>query len=267
MRLVRVCGQIKGEEIQSLMRRNLDHSSNMIRDQILAVLSANRFCAQEADLPALNKGMLRDAGHGQRIMAARQDIGESKATAPLQQALIDEMALVNRRVFLLLSFMYEAQPVLQAQSQLERGSGSEKALALEMLDVTLAADHQALVFPLVDPKLDLAQRIQLLNKRIETESMDRDQRLQDLIENSDHGWTRACALYAAAQLGAAAQLDADKMAPIVEGSLVDGDPVVRETAVWGLHKLAPERFKQHADTMREDEDQHVAQLTADLVGA
>jgi AAA family ATP:ADP antiporter len=264
VRLVRVCGQIKGEQVQILMRRNLDHSSNRVRDQILAVLSASRFSAQAADLPALNRALVRDVSRGQYIMVARQDVGESKAMEPLQQALIDEMAQVNKRIFLLLSFMYEAQPVLRAQSQLERGSGSERALALEMLDVTLSADHQALVFPLIDPKLNLAQRIQMLNKRIEMRSLGRDQRLQDLIEHSDHGWTRACALYAAAQLGAVAQLDANKLVPVVERSLVDTDPVVRETALWGLHKLDPKRFKQHVSSMRDDEDRYVAQMLSDL---
>lgn len=134
-----------------------------------------------------------------------------------------------------------------------------------MLDVTLSSEHQALVFPLIDPKLDPAQRIQLLNKRIDTQSLNRDERLQDLIENSDRAWIRACALYAVALLGAVAQLAVDKMIPIIENRLADRDPVVRETAAWGLYTLARERFNQHADSLRADEDRHVARLAASLI--
>jgi hypothetical protein len=57
------------------------------------------------------------------------------------------------------------------------------------------------------------------------------------------------------------------MVPIVESTLTDSDPIVRETAEWGLYTLAPERFHQHVDTLLADEDRHVASLAAKLVEA
>lgn len=71
-----------------------------------AVLNACGFHAQAADLPALNKALVRDVRCGQQILVARQDVGESKATAPLQRALLDELTQVQKRVFWLLSFLY-----------------------------------------------------------------------------------------------------------------------------------------------------------------
>ena len=261
VRLVRVCRQVKGDQVQNLMRCHLDHPSNMVRDQVLAVLTACGFHAQATDFPALDKALRRDVSHGHRTLVARQDIGESDGTMPLQRALLDELVQVNRRVFRLLSFLYEAQPVKRAESQLLQGSGSEQALALEMLDVTLSSAHQTVGFPLIDPRFDQAKRIQLLDKQINTPSLGRDERLQDIIRNSAQAWVRACALYAAVRLGV------DKMVPIVESTLTDSDPIVRETAEWGLYTLAPERFHQHVDTLLADEDRHVASLAAKLVEA
>jgi hypothetical protein len=171
VRLVRVCRQVKGDQVQNLMRRHLDHPSNMVRDQVLAVLTACDFHAQATDFPALDKALRRDVSHGHRTLVARQDIGESDGTMPLQRALLDELVQVNRRVFRLLSFLYEAQPVKRAESQLLQGSGSEQALALEMLDVTLSSAHQTVGFPLIDPRFDQAKRIQLLDKQINTPSL------------------------------------------------------------------------------------------------
>jgi HEAT repeat protein len=267
VRLVRVCGQIKGERVQILMRRNLDHSSNLVRDQIMAVLSASGFQGETADLPALNKALVRDVNYGHQVIIAWQDIGESEPTEPLRQALLEERAQAIRRVFLILSFIYEARPVMRAQAQLAHGTGSEQALALEMLDVTLSAEHNALAFPLIDPKLDTAQRIQLLNKRFDNQSMYRDKRLQDLIENGDPAWTRACALYGAAKLGAVGQVAAEDLVPIIEKALADPDPIVRETAEWSLHKLAPRRFGEHVEVLLADADPCVARVAADLIGA
>jgi HEAT repeat protein len=261
VRLVRVCRQVKGEQVLYLMRRHLNHPSDMVRDQVLTALTACDFQAQASDLAALDKALLRDVEHGHRTLIARQDVGEGDGTGPLQQALLDELVEVNRRVFRLLSFLYEAQPIKRAESQLLQGSGAEQALALEMLDVTLSSAHHTLTFPLIDPKLGQAQRIDLLNKQIDTPSIGRDERLQDLIENSAQAWVRACALYAAVRLGV------EEMIPIVETRLTDRDPVVRETAEWGLYTLAPERFNQHADTLLADEDRHVASLAAKLVEA
>jgi hypothetical protein len=265
VRLLRICGQIKGEKVKILLRRNIDHSSNVVRDQILKALSACDFQAQQADLPALNKALVRDANLGHRAIIAWQDIGESEPTEMLRQALLDERDQAIGRVFLLLSYLYGARSVLRAQSQLERGSGSQQALALEMLEVTLSAEHHALCFPLIDPKLEMEERIQLLNKRFNNETMYRDKRLPDLIRNSAEAWTRACAIYAVAKLAVVGQLAGDDMMPIIEEALGDSNPIVRETAAWGLHSLSPDRFHDHREALLADVDETVASIAAEIL--
>ncbi len=265
VRLVRICGQIKGEQVQALMRRNLDHSSDVVRDQVMAVLGSYRFQAQPADLPALHKALIRDAGRGHRTMIAQQDVGESGPVEALRRALLDDLKQVKRRLFWTLSFIYDDRAVMRAQAQLAHGTGPEKALAMEMLDVTLSAEHKTLTFPLIDPKMDPARRILLLDKRFGHQSMYREERLQDLSCNSDQAWIRACALYAGVKLGVVGQLTTEKLVPIVEMALVGGDSVVRETAVWGLHMLAPKQFKEQGQALLADEDPYIACLAADIL--
>jgi HEAT repeat protein len=130
-----------------------------------------------------------------------------------------------------------------------------------MLDVTLSSAHKALSFPLIDPKLDRSKRLELL-KQVRTESaMTADERLEELIEHGDQAWVRACAIYAVGLRGA------NGMVPLIESSLADPNPVVRETAAWSLYTLAPDRFDQHAAALLADPDVCVARLVAELVDA
>jgi HEAT repeat protein len=266
LRLVRLCGQVKGEAVITLMRRHLDHPSNAMRDQILSVLNTCEFRATEGELRSLTATLGREAEQGLRLLTANEDIGDEEATEPLHRALEGELDQARRRAFLLLSFMYEARPVLQAEFQLKEGSGSERALALEMLDITLSSNHKALTFPLVDPRLTRTQRIQQLDRTLNVVvpigGAGRIERLNDLIYGTGRSWaqpwTRACAIYAAAQLGVR------ETASNIEAALADADPTVRETAAWSLHVLTPERFAHHSDRLVEDEDPLVARLAATL---
>ncbi len=261
VRLVRVCLQVKGEEMIKLMCRHVDHSSNAVRDQIFAVLSACDYHAHGTELAAVNNALLQEVSHGHQILIARDEVEECAATVMLQRALDDSLAQVQRRIFWLLSLMYEGQPILSAGSKLARGNGAEQALAFEMLDVTLSSAHKALSFPLIDPKLDRGKRLGLLKHFSIATTMTCDERLQNLIRHGDQAWVRACAIYAVGQRGA------NGMIPLIESTLVDPDPVVRETAEWSLYTLAPDRFHQSADALLADQDKQVARLAANLVEA
>jgi HEAT repeat protein len=135
-----------------------------------------------------------------------------------------------------------------------------------MLDVTLSSKHKALTFPLIDPQLNRTQRIQQLEKIVEAPSLapetGRDEILNDLIQDPNRSWaeswTRACAIYAATQLGVTGTV------PAVEAALADPDPSVRETAIWSLKALDPERFALHCDILTVDEDPQVARQAIQL---
>jgi HEAT repeat protein len=272
LRLVRLCGQIKGEAVVRLMCRHLDHPSNTMRDQILAVLGACEFRATEEEMPSIDAALRREAEQGLQLLVAEEDVGDEEATGPLHRALESELNQVRRRFFLLLSFIYEAQPMLRAEMQLGKGSSADRALLLEMLDVTLSSSRKALTFPLVDLRLTKPQRIQQLSKALDAPSLDgapspsgqteRDERLSDLIQVAERSWaqpwTRACAIYAAGKL------EVSVTAPTLEEALADPDPTIRETAAWCLNTLHPKQFALHQGRLMEDEDPQVARLATSL---
>jgi len=235
VRLVRACGQVKGEQVLALMKPYMNHRADAVRSQIFATLHACNYQTESGELPAVNDVLRREVEHAHRLLVARQDVGSGEAVELLGRALGDEFIRARRRVFLLLSFMYESRPVLRAETGLSHGSKTGQALALEMLDVTLSSGHKLLTFPLIDPQMEWDQRIQLLGRQFDNDLLGRDERLLNLIQNADRGWaqpwTRACAIYAAAKL------DLNEAVAAIEAAVADCNPVVQETAVWAFSLL------------------------------
>ena len=122
LRLVRACLPVKGEAVQAVMRRHLNHRDDAVREQVLAVLGACGYQAQGAERTQVDAALHREAAAGYRALQAQHDLGDDAAAAPLQRALQDEVAQVQRRIVWLLSFLYESRPILRAGSQLVQGT-------------------------------------------------------------------------------------------------------------------------------------------------
>ncbi|MDX1612916.1 MAG: HEAT repeat domain-containing protein [Candidatus Promineifilaceae bacterium] len=265
VRLVRICGQIDGDAVVNLLKAHMDHKDDQIRHQVLAALHSCGYRADVSETDAVTALLQAEADQAAQLLAAQRDLEASAdpvATAPLQRALGNGVELVERRAFLLLSFLYDAQAILRAWEQLASGTGPQQALALEMLEVNLAAAHRTVILPLVTPDLDLAQRAERLGAEVSTSALSAQQRLEDLIVDDDgtYGqWVQACAVYAAVQLKLVA------LTPLAEAMLEAESTAVRQTAAWALHRLAPERFRAHASALAADDDQLVAQLVRGLM--
>ncbi len=262
IRLVRACGYIKGEQVIALLKQHLNHPDDDVQFQVLAALDLCGFRAKAEDWAEIEHTLHGEVEHGLRVLLTRQEMGQGEALASLHRALDYEFDQARKRVFLLLSFLYNARAILRAGEQLRRGAKNVRALALETLDVTLPAEQKALVFPLVDESRPLTQRTRQLNKLFSLPHLDRTQRLEEIIADPaglwTHGWTRACAIYAAAKL------PLPGLAQVIEGALAINEHPVRETAAWALYLLAPDRYKTHAGKLSEDTNPNVAHLAAHL---
>ena len=96
--------------------------------------------------------------------------------------------------------------------------------------------------------------------------MGRPDRLLDIIVDPDgtwaRSWIRVCAVYAIGKLYH--EQSSTEFAAAVEVTLGSKDSSLRESALWTLHRLAPERSQIHAAQLVEDPDPQVARLAAEL---
>ncbi len=259
-RLVRACGQIKGEGVINLLKQYINHPHAAIQYQVLFALHLSGYWVDEGDQTHLEPALRGCIRHGLRAMLAKQDIGQDEGLAPLHAAIDQEFAQVRQRLCLLLSFIYDARAMLRAEERLVRGGKAEKALAIEALDVTLSRAQKALILPLVDESLALTQRVRSLSQHFSLSRLGRDERLQEIItdpQSWSDGWTRACAIYASGKLMV------KKLAPAIEGTLPGSGlittPPVRETTIWALAALAPDVYQRYVTELATDPNPRVTQ--------
>ncbi|MGD8804868.1 MAG: HEAT repeat domain-containing protein [Chloroflexota bacterium] len=265
-RLARICGQIGLPQAMDLLKEHLGHKDGEVRYQVLAALRAAGYRAAAQDAPNISARLHQEVEEGAHLLAAIEDIGQDEKIAALRRALDDELSRVRQRVFLLLSFLYDPRALARAGDQLSSSSAASRAIALEVLDVTLSREHKGLVMPLVTPDYSAGKRLESLGKLFDLPRLSRTQRLCRFAEVQESGpssWQRVAALYAAGQLGLTACLPAVEAA--VASAPVEDFPL-RETAAWSLHALAPERFGQWAARLSPDEDSRLLELARSLAG-
>ena len=249
LRLIRCCSRSGGDGATAAFARRITHPDEDIQLEILKGL-ANRGYRAAGEQRSAVEGLLRDQlRRALRALLATQDLGESREYELLRSALEDELALRRRRIFLLLSFLYDPQAVMGAERKLASGIKTQAALALELLDVTLEKDIKRCLFPLLDENVPLKRRVEELKGLVGLDNLSARDRLRELITDTaawPSGWTRACAVHAAAAAGIS------ELAPEVEAALGFPEPPVRETAAWALHRLDPAAWRRHAPELRDD---------------
>lgn len=265
IRMVRVCGQLKGQQVIDTLKPHIDHPDNDVQ---LAVLSALHLAGYRAVTAAetaeIERTLRGEVAHALRLLLTKQALGETDLFTAVHRALDYEYAEARQRSFLLLSFSYDSEAILRAEEQLLHSQPASQALALETLDVTLTSQQKQLIFPLVDAKLTPAQQIQQLQAVFPLKSLSQTARLKEIIADPDgewtNGWTRACVLQVVGKLGLTELVD------VVEAALRIEEHPVQETAVWALHTLAPERLKKQQAKLQQAPNPQVQQLAEKLQG-
>jgi hypothetical protein len=240
---------------------HLLHPNGDIQFRILKALHRCGFRAGESRAE-IERGMSRTLKRACTILRTRAELGDESALDPLRRALAFEEEQTREKLFLFLSFIYDAQGILGAETKLKWGGPADRALAIESLDVALAPEHKTFVLPLVDPQTTGEQKLEALRHSVEVPVKATEDRLHEIIRDEEgswgHGWTQACALYAAGKM------NLTNLAGLVEDALIRSAHPIRETAAWALYSLDRARFEEHRAALSRDDNPQVAQLVRRL---
>ena len=235
VRIARIWGRIRGERAIALLRDYVDMPDVAVRTSVLVSLGFCGYQAQDGDLTRIRQQITQEVAQAAWVWAALADIGEDVALSLLWAALRHDIDQIHRRLFILLSFIFDRQAMHRAWENFSHASAEKRAYALEIIDVLVTQELKAIIMPLLED-LPPLERLQRLRDRFPQCRLSRTQRLQDMVSQLEtvvHPWTRACALYSMAQLSASECVDA------VVSSLSAPEPLVRETALWTLARLDP----------------------------
>jgi CRP-like cAMP-binding protein/ATP/ADP translocase len=256
IRIARICGRIRGHQVITLLRDKLDFPDEEVRYHILVSLSLCGYRAQDEEIPLIYQKIKEEVKDATWVLAVLVGIGEEASVFLLKRALCYELEQNQKRIFLLLSFIYDSQSILKAWDNLLQDSPEKRAYALEMMDILISQELKPMIFPLLED-LTPMQRLNHLQAFFPQPNLDRDQQLKLIINRSDEWispWTKACALYAIAH--GAFFSDSSILSAIIS-ALSDSNPVVRETAVWTLSQLDPLKYQNYIKSLQTNVDPEV----------
>ena len=257
--LVRIADRIQDPKMTAFLRAKLTDSREAIRYPVLKALNSKRYTAppnEHTDIEKLIQAELEDATWTFNSLV---DVGDDTNVNIVRTALRDELRRNHERIFLLLSFIYNRETILniRATFNARRIDAQKQAYALEILDTLLDKELSRQIIALLDDTISDNERLEKLESVHPQPSLVKIERLQAIVQgNADivHPWTRACTIYALAEMG-----HKDSIAIIGE-ALKLPSAIVRETALWALDKLADETSRERIDRMIEESNTYVIHL-------
>ncbi len=226
---VRACRSINSEAAHELLRRHARHPERDIGLAALRALASISVADGSRDA-AIARDLLRDdVEHAARVLAALRSVAVQKSAEVLRSALSDELELLKRRALACLSLIYGRAELERVQLQLDQPSASDRALAMEWLDVTLSNEDR-LVLVLIEPGITVDDQWRRLSRSNSIATMSAEDALRDLVNDPTDVWRQpwlvACALVAATGF----EKSIEGLRPN-ESQPIDHDHIVRETIV------------------------------------
>ena len=232
-RLLSVCGQIGDSGALELLKSALPESDPEVRQAVLVALSMCEYQALRDERIVMQRYAELEGAEACWLLAALADIGADDAVALLRDALSQNLDQLNRRLFLLASFVTEEQALRRAWEAFCHPTAEKRAYALEIVDVLVPEQLKTIMLPLIED-LSAEERLRRLHDRFPQRRLECVSRLYDMIAQPElrvTPWTRACAVYTLVKLSALSDVQ------VVEPALMSSDPLVRETASWAMETL------------------------------
>jgi AAA family ATP:ADP antiporter len=151
---------------------------------------------------------------------------------PIVRALNDSMQQELERIFRLLGLLYPHIDIYSAYLGLQTKKPSVYDNALEFLDNVLKSQLRAMLVPLLDGRMSVAQRALVADRFVHVKIESQEQAVEALV-SSDDSWLRSCGAYAIGSLGLKS-LEGE-----LNRCLNESDSLLRETA-----RAAKQRLEQ-----------------------
>jgi ATP:ADP antiporter, AAA family len=149
---------------------------------------------------------------------------------PIVAGLRESMEKETERVFRLLKLLYPEFDMHSAYVGLQSVDPVVHDNAVEFIDSVLPPEVRALVIPLFDRDVTVAQRIEAANKLLGSKLGDREEAIEVMTLSQDP-WLRSCAAYAIGEMRL------ERFAATLDEWANDAEPLLRATAIDAREKL------------------------------
>jgi len=220
-----------------VLQENLLERDTTLRFRVISALNKlHRLHPEvEPDTQMLETALAAEIiGHyrSYQILAKLSPVPDSQD--PMTRALDESMHQELERIFRLLGLLYPRLDVHSAYLGLQAKKVTVYDNALEFLDNVLKPQLRAMLVPLLDGRISVAQRSAIADRFVRAKVENQEQAVEALVA-SDDPWLRSCGAYAIGTLGLKS-LEGE-----LNRCLDDPDPLLRETA-----RAAKQRLEQFA---------------------
>jgi len=226
-----VLGRIGGARAQDVLRSHLDYPDQIVRLEVLESLRRTRYAppSDSGESALVRRQLDAEMDDAAWTVGVLRDLPPEPSLAVLRAALVRELARSRQAILLLLSFLHDPVAILRAREGLAHVSKEKRAYALEVLDVTVAAELKARVIALLE---DAGATVEGEGRGPEGKTA--GERVREVALRPRallSTWTTACALHAAAHLGG------DGWDAVLDAAAEDASALVRETAAWARARI------------------------------
>ena len=235
--LARAAGRIGGERAIGVLAGQIEQPNDALRTEVLLALAHAGYRAEGGAAGVVRRQIAAETAHAAGLLAGLRDCLAVAELTYLRRVLEGQFVAARDRIYLLLSLLFDPAAMRDVREVLgsgRRASDARRAYALEILELRLPADLKALVMPLSE-ELPAATRLQRLGAAYDRPVLAATERVADMARGDGRAnrWLRATQLFAVGQL----QCGDPDLPGLLARYQTDGDPVLRETAVWTAVRL------------------------------
>ncbi len=253
--LARALGRAHSPQTLAALVTHLDHPHRRLRAASLKALTRRGWQAPPAERSRVLAVIRRELNEWAWCLAGQVETARTPESALLASTLEIEGRYALRAAFLALALAYPAEPVLQARAVARNplAGESQRAYALELLEITLTTEHRGWFSPVFTAETPAARLAALGRAFPQTERI-MQAWLLEILERpvgEVSPWLRAVTLHTAARLKLAA-LQHPAVAAASHHS-----PFVREAAAELLLALDNKENRPLLKTLAADADRRV----------
>ncbi|MBI3157972.1 MAG: HEAT repeat domain-containing protein [Chloroflexi bacterium] len=264
--LGRALGRAWGSASLAALVAHLDHPHRRVRAAVLKALTRRGWQAPPAERERVT-GVLRGAmNEWAWSLAAQTDaLAQPDADTRLLNSAIElDGRYALRMGFLALALLYPPGPVLRARavSRSPQAGESQRAYALELLEITLKPEHRAWFAPVFTAGTP-AEKLATLQRAFPQPTRILQAWLLEILERPPEqasAWLKAVALHTAARQKLAA------LQHPAETAAAHPSPFVREAAAELLHTLDPKGNRALLKALGKDPDGRVSAAATRRLG-
>lgn len=260
-KIIYIYGQIGTKRAVEEMWQKVTYPDFRIVNLILHSFNSLKIKASEQQLTVVKEILDKEIRKVAWNISAQVEIGDEEHSKYLKLALEEEINFNFDIIYILLSLIYEEKSIQLVRDNIESGTSEGRVFALELLDIFIAKDIKATLFPLLDD-VPILEKIRTLQLNFPREIFDSVEVLKQII-NRDYNnigrWTKACALYSYALTPRAAVSD-DLVA-----NFFNPNHMIRETAAWAVVKKDKSVFRQILNRISSQNKYKNERIVKDLI--